>query len=90
MLGHAPDGGWWAIGLRDPDPAAFAGVPMSTAETGARQEDRLRQMGLTVQLLPELRDVDRWDDALAAAAAAPDGRFAATVAEIERVREARR
>ncbi len=88
VLGHAADGGWWAIGLHDPDPAAFAGVPMSTVETGARQEARLHELGLTVALLPELRDVDRWDGALAVAAAAPDGRFAATVAGIERGREA--
>ena len=43
VLGHAEDGGFWAIGLRRPDPRAFAGVPMSVAETCARQEEALRR-----------------------------------------------
>ncbi|MGH2803885.1 MAG: TIGR04282 family arsenosugar biosynthesis glycosyltransferase, partial [Thermoleophilaceae bacterium] len=31
LLGPALDGGYWTIGLRHPDPAAFDGVPMSSA-----------------------------------------------------------
>ena len=38
VLGPASDGGWWAIGLRRPDPRVFLGVEMSTAHTGARQD----------------------------------------------------
>ncbi len=33
-LGHATDGGWWAIALRRPDPNVFLGIPMGTASTG--------------------------------------------------------
>jgi glycosyltransferase A (GT-A) superfamily protein (DUF2064 family) len=76
VLGLAPDGGYWAIGLRVQDPALFVGVPMSTESTGREQEARLRAHGLNVALLPELRDVDRMDDARAVAALAPDSRFA--------------
>jgi rSAM/selenodomain-associated transferase 1 len=76
VLGHAPDGGYWAIGLRVQDPALFVGVPMSTESTGRDQEARLREHGLAVALLPELRDVDRIDDARAVAALAPQSRFA--------------
>jgi rSAM/selenodomain-associated transferase 1 len=83
VLGHAEDGGYWAIGLRRPDPRAFAGVPMSVAETGARQEEALRGLGLRVGLLPTLRDVDLIGDARAVAAAAPDGSFAAALDEVE-------
>ncbi len=83
VLGHAEDGGYWAIGLRRPDPRAFAGVPMSVAETGARQEAALRSLGLRVGLLPTLRDVDLIGDARAVAAMAPDGRFAAALDEVE-------
>lgn len=68
VLGCAPDGGWWAIGLRRADTRAFAGVPMSSAETGARQLERLQELGLRTELLPELRDVDNWSDARAVAA----------------------
>src|SRR6201994_182273 len=42
VRGHAEDGAYWAIGLNRPDRRAFAGVPMSVAETGARQEEALR------------------------------------------------
>jgi glycosyltransferase A (GT-A) superfamily protein (DUF2064 family) len=78
-LGRAEDGGWWGLGLRRPDlhaRAALAGVPMSTPRTGAAQHDRLRRLGLTVTLLPVLRDVDTPHDAAAVAAAAPGTRFA--------------
>jgi rSAM/selenodomain-associated transferase 1 len=83
VLGHAEDGGYWAIGLRRPDPRAFAGVPMSVAETGVRQEEALRALGLRVGLLPTLRDVDLIDDARAVAAMAPDGGFAHALDEVE-------
>lgn len=76
VLGHAPDGGYWSIGLRVQDPALFVGLPMSTERTGRDQEARLREHGRSVALLPELRDVDLIGDALAVAALAPDTRFA--------------
>ncbi|MGW8564829.1 TIGR04282 family arsenosugar biosynthesis glycosyltransferase [Isoptericola sp. NPDC055881] len=76
VLGLAPDGGYWAIGLRAPDPALFLDVPMSVPTTGAAQLARLRSHGLSVGLLPQLRDVDEPDDAEAVARAAPGTRFA--------------
>jgi hypothetical protein len=82
VLGPADDGGFWAIGLRTPDPACFLGVPMSTSTTGAAQLRRLRQQGCRVRALPALRDVDTWDDALAVASSAPGSDFAAGVAEL--------
>jgi rSAM/selenodomain-associated transferase 1 len=83
VLGHAEDGGYWAIGLRRPDPRAFTGVPMSVGETGARQEEALRGLGLRVGLLPTLRDVDLIGDARAVAAMAPAGGFARVLDEVE-------
>jgi rSAM/selenodomain-associated transferase 1 len=80
VLGPADDGGYWAIGLRRPDARVFAGVPMSRATTGARQLERLRALGLDVERLPALRDVDDIGDALAVAALAPASRFAAALA----------
>jgi rSAM/selenodomain-associated transferase 1 len=71
VLGHAPDGGWWAIGLRRPDAKVFDGIPMSTTETGARQLARLHTLGLRTRLLRELRDVDHFADARAVAAVMP-------------------
>ena len=64
VLGLSEDGGFWAIGLRDTDAAeVFAGIPMSTDRTGAAQLARLTARGLSVRLLPPLRDVDLPADA---------------------------
>ncbi|MBA3742117.1 DUF2064 domain-containing protein [Sporichthya sp.] len=76
-FGPAADGGFWGLGLRDPDPELVRGVPMSCTDTGAIQLARLRAAGLSVGILPTLRDVDTAEDAEAVAAAAPGSRFAA-------------
>jgi glycosyltransferase A (GT-A) superfamily protein (DUF2064 family) len=69
VLGDSPDGGWWALGLHTPAPAAvLAAVPMSRADTGRRTRAALEDAGLTVLDLPELTDVDHFPDALAVAA----------------------
>ena len=62
LLGHAVDGGWWAIGLRAADSRVFLDVPMSTSRTGALQEARLRALGLDVAPLPALVDMDTVHD----------------------------
>lgn len=79
-LGPAEDGGFWALGLAEPEPALLRGVPMSTPVTGAAQRERLLAAGLRVRELPRLRDVDTAADAHAVAALARHGRFAAQLA----------
>lgn len=79
VLGPAPDGGYWTIGLQRPDPAAFEGVPMSTPQTFAAQQRKLARLGLAVATLPPVRDVDTIDDARAVANAFPDTTFAVTL-----------
>jgi uncharacterized protein len=83
-LGPARDGGYWAIGFRDPAMAAgtISGVPMSSDRTADEQLRRLIAGGLSVQILDELTDVDTIDDAYAVAALAPDSRFAAALARV--------
>jgi rSAM/selenodomain-associated transferase 1 len=81
-FGAALDGGYWAIGLPAPDPRVFAGVPMSTARTGAVQRAQMAALGLRPHILPPLLDVDTFQDALAVAAEAPKTRFAAEVAAL--------
>ncbi|KPC64023.1 TIGR04282 family arsenosugar biosynthesis glycosyltransferase [Streptomyces chattanoogensis] len=81
-FGPAEDGGFWALGLAVPDPRLLRGVPMSTPHTGASQRARLTAAGLRVRDLPPLRDVDTAADAGRVAAAAPGGRFAATLARL--------
>ena len=63
VLGHALDGGWWAIGWRAADPEAmFAGVPMSAPDTGRAQESRIRALGLRLHRAAPKRDIDTVGD----------------------------
>ncbi len=81
-LGPSPDGGYWGIGLRRPDPAVFAGVPMSSRRTGAVQRARLAALGLETATLRPLLDVDTFADALRVARDAPGTEFAAALSEL--------
>ena len=82
-FGAALDGGYWGIGLREPDARVFEDVPMSEDNTGAVQRARLASLGLRTANLPPLRDIDTIEDARAVAREAPDGRLAAALAEID-------
>jgi glycosyltransferase A (GT-A) superfamily protein (DUF2064 family) len=82
-LGLAEDGGWWALGLKDPLHAnALRHVPMSQSDTGSRTLDALHDLDLTVAPLPVLSDVDTVEDARRVAELVPGSRFAAAVAAI--------
>jgi rSAM/selenodomain-associated transferase 1 len=76
FFGPASDGGFWALGMADPRGDLIRGVPMSRDDTGRIQLDRLVGAGLRVQHLPELLDVDTFDDARTVAALAPHTAFA--------------
>jgi rSAM/selenodomain-associated transferase 1 len=86
-FGAALDGGYWGIGLHTAAPAVFAGVPMSTAHTGAAQRAQMGLLGLRPRSLPTLSDVDTFEDALAVAAEAPGTRFAEQVAALMMLEE---
>ncbi|WP_369136856.1 TIGR04282 family arsenosugar biosynthesis glycosyltransferase [Modestobacter versicolor] len=72
VLGVAPDGGWWALGVHSPaDAAVLPDVPMSRDDTAVLTRAALERAGLTVQDLPQLTDVDHFPDALSVAAECP-------------------
>jgi uncharacterized protein len=80
VIGHAEDGGWWTLALRDPRYATvLRDVPMSTQDTGARTMASLQRNGLTVRTAPTLRDVDNATDAWTVARECHDGQFASAV-----------
>ena len=82
-LGPAPDGGWWALALRDPAYAAvLAGVPMSRVDTGERTERALIGQGIRLALLSEIPDVDTFADARLVAEQAPNSLFARELAAV--------
>jgi hypothetical protein len=78
VLGMATDGGWWALGVHSPiDADVLRAVPMSRDDTGAVTLRALRDTGIDVILIDELRDVDTIDDvAVVREACSPDGWFA--------------
>ncbi len=78
-LGPAEDGGYWLLGTRRPVSGMFAGVPMSTDRTAQVQLARLGALALRCSLLPMLRDVDTYADALAVARSAPHSVFASAI-----------
>jgi rSAM/selenodomain-associated transferase 1 len=78
-LGPAADGGYWAIGLTEPEPALFRGIAWSTPHVAHMTLERMHEQGCAVELLPQLRDLDRFEDVLAWARA-PNRRFRRTLA----------
>lgn len=78
VLGHAADGGWWALGLRDPQEAkALRQIPMSRNDTGDLTYQALSH--LRIGHLPVLSDVDTMSDAVQVASTMTTGRFAELV-----------
>lgn len=84
-LGYAPDGGYWGIGLRDTGRAAQAvlGVGMSLASTGALQRDRLIALGMRVQVLSTLTDIDTIQTAREVAALATGTELARVLSAVD-------
>jgi hypothetical protein len=80
-FGPSTDGGFWALGLREPDGDLLRGVPMSQDDTGAHQLARLAEAGLRVRELPTLTDVDHIEEAVDVARIAPHGAFARVLHE---------
>src|SRR5205807_833788 len=74
VLGPAADGGWWALGLRDPQAAdVLRSVPMSRPDTGKLTREALVHKGYRVANGELLSDVDTVVDAYRVASDAWEG-----------------
>ncbi len=62
VLGPAQDGGYYLIGLREPQPQLFEGIPWSSGAVLATTVERAQQLGLVPTYLPLLSDIDRPED----------------------------
>jgi uncharacterized protein len=58
VAGPSLDGGYWLIGLRQPQPSLFEGIPWSTERVLGETLKKARDQGLHLHLLRMLTDVD--------------------------------
>ena len=65
VFGPCPDGGYYLVGLRSPQPELFRDIAWSGPTVLAVTLARARLLGLTVHLLPPWPDIDTCDDLLA-------------------------
>jgi len=79
VMGLTTTAGYWLIALRHLHPAAFAGVPMGSDDTGEAQLERLRQCGYRVRVTDQLHDIGDARDAVDVAALVRGSQFAAAV-----------
>lgn len=65
VIGPTLDGGYYLIALNKPAPALFQDIAWSTPAVLETTLARARRLGMTVAMLPTLRDVDTAEDARA-------------------------
>jgi rSAM/selenodomain-associated transferase 1 len=58
VLGPNEDGGYYLIGLREPQPELFSGIEWSSSRVTLQTLDRAKAIGAEVTLLPSWYDVD--------------------------------
>ncbi|MEW6388035.1 MAG: TIGR04282 family arsenosugar biosynthesis glycosyltransferase [Thermodesulfobacteriota bacterium] len=62
VLGPSPDGGYYLVGLRAPQPELFRSLAWSTATVLADTLNRAQELSLAVHLLPPWPDIDTYED----------------------------
>ena len=62
VVGPTVDGGYYLIGLRSPVPELFENMPWSTDSVFALTQEKITALGLSLKILPMLRDLDTVED----------------------------
>lgn len=62
VIGPSPDGGYYLLGLKADHPELFDQISWSSSEVFSQTLNRASVKGLRVALLPELSDVDYFED----------------------------
>jgi len=62
VIGPAEDGGYYLIGMREPQRELITGMEWSTEKVYSDTIERLTKLGLSYQALPMLSDCDRPED----------------------------
>ena len=62
VLGPTVDGGYYLIGLRSPIPELFENIPWSTDTVFSLTQEKITALGLSLKILPMLRDLDTVED----------------------------
>lgn len=74
VLGPAHDGGYYLIGMSEPQPRLFEAIPWSTGDVFATTLQRANEAGSSLGTLPPLADVDESADVAQAETALEKGR----------------
>ncbi len=62
VIGPASDGGYYLIGMKQPEPRLFEGIAWSTASVCRQTLAKARELRLSAHILPTLHDVDEAED----------------------------
>lgn len=62
VIGPSADGGYYLIAVRGNVPDIFSGIPWSTEQVLELTLAKLKQQDIPFRMLPELKDVDEWED----------------------------
>lgn len=62
VIGPAVDGGYYLIGMKDPHPELFAGIPWSTNQVFYKTLNIAKKQHLRFATLPTLYDIDKFED----------------------------
>ncbi len=65
VVGPAVDGGYYLLGLRGPETGLFESIDWSSSRVLAQTQARAADMGLSLALIDQRRDVDEVDDMIA-------------------------